>query len=67
MCGRLHVQGRISMINCAYCGAALSESKPHLYDEHSDRCFCSKDCLREWADDHFDIIFGFYARLNVSQ
>lgn len=55
-------------MNTCFCNAKLDGNDPHtdaVYDEHTQRYFCSEGCFRDWADANFDEVVAFYERMNV--
>lgn len=50
---------------CAYCNVAIREGYDVLYDENTENHFCDYGCFRDWADDHFDEVLKYYAKLNI--
>lgn len=56
----------MTVAHCASCDAPIREGKSAVYDEQSEQHFCDRRCFRDWADDHFEQVADFYAKLNVS-
>lgn len=53
-------------MTCANCSGPISQTKPHLYDEHTELTFCDAQCWHEWAtDEGEDVVLAFYKRMNV--
>jgi hypothetical protein len=52
--------------HCASCKAIIAEGKSAVYDENTEHYFCNRYCFEDWADDHFEQVADFYAKLNVS-